>query len=671
MNQFNLLPGAVQNGKDVALSQYQQQDIPNYWAYAQNFTLDDHFFATIMGPSFPNHLITIAASSANTVDNPVGQTFHAWGCDGGPYSVVSAMNPATGTSYSVKPCFTMPTMADTFEKHHISWKYYAPGQYQSGYIWSSFDAIKSVRNSSLWQSNVRPTAQFVQDVQAGKLPQVSWLVTSEQQSDHPPYSICVGQSWTVKQINAIMQSGYWKNTLIVLTWDDFGGFYDHVVPPVQDHISLGPRVPTILLSPYARPHTIDHHTLTYTSILKFIEQDFSLPPLNVRDRTAPSLLSSLNFTQTPLPPLVLHPKACPLSDTNVVTVVPGTLLRLAATKPSIEAHMRLRGGNLATLLMAGNTRVLMKNGKASLSDLRPGDRLVVSGRPDPTAALVYGVNYLTDNDLEPFTNQQGVILNVGQEGSADYNIGKEGRVYTVRFGTHSRIVDVDPGTRITLQNGKPGVIPDLKPGQTIRVTGVQNARLDEVTSTAAIRILATGRSPVKATPQVVAGTILKLSKLKATVAIRIGLKNGDVATVNILMSKPVYMSSGRASFSDLRPGDTVSASARPQPGRTLVYTGAWVKDADLTPFRNQAGTIFAVGQERVSEVALAKNDRVYTVLFGHVTRLMDVNRTTRITRKNSKPGTASALQPGVHIRVTGVRNTKLDEITSASSVVIQ
>ncbi|HEX8918005.1 MAG TPA: alkaline phosphatase family protein, partial [Chloroflexota bacterium] len=262
MNQFNLLPGATQNGKNIADSQYQEKDVSSYWAYARSFTLDDRFFSTIMGPSFPNHLVTIAASSANAVDNPVGQTFHAWGCDAGQYSRVSAMDPKTGKNYEENPCFNLPTMADTFQSHHLSWKYYAPSQYQSGYIWSSFDAIKHIRFSSLWKTNVPSSTQFVTDVKTGHLPQVSWLVTNEQQSDHPPYSICVGQSWAVKQINAIMQSQYWKSTLIVLTWDDFGGFYDHVVPPVLDHISLGPRVPTILISPYARPHYIDHHTLT-------------------------------------------------------------------------------------------------------------------------------------------------------------------------------------------------------------------------------------------------------------------------------------------------------------------------------------------------------------------------------------------------------------------------
>src|SRR5947209_59845 len=104
MDRFNQLPGAIQNGRDIADSQLRQSDVPNYWRLAGHYTLDDHFFSTILGPSFPNHLVTIAAGSNNTDDNPRGQTFHAWGCDGGRYPVVTAIDPATGRTYLTKPC---------------------------------------------------------------------------------------------------------------------------------------------------------------------------------------------------------------------------------------------------------------------------------------------------------------------------------------------------------------------------------------------------------------------------------------------------------------------------------------------------------------------------------------------------------------------------------------
>jgi phospholipase C len=668
MNQFNLLPGAIQNGLNIADSQYTQKDILNYWAYAENFTLEDHFFATIMGPSFPNHLITVAASSANTIDNPVGQTFHAWGCDGGPYSVASAMDPKTGRNYTVKPCFNLPTMADSFEKHNISWKYYAPGQYQSGYIWSSFDAIKSVRNTSLWKTNVKSETQFVKDVKSGTLPQVSWIVTSEQQSDHPPYSICVGQNWAVKQINAVMQSKYWKSTLIVLTWDDFGGFYDHVVPPVQDHISLGPRVPTILISPYSRAHTIDHHALTFTSILKFIENDYKLPALTSRDRSAPNLLTSLDFKQPPLKPLVLQPQSCPASATNIQTTLSGTILKLVATKPNIEMRMRIKSGNLATLIMFPNTPVRTTSSRASLADLRPDDHVSVSGRPDPTAALVYGVNSIKDTDLEPFNNQKGIIINAGQEGTGDYNVGREGRVYTMRFGKRTMLVDVDPGTRVTLANGKKGGMSNLQPGTQVQLTGVHNKRIDEVTSTRSAHLLRVGQTGAKSTQTTLAGTILKLSMIKTKVEMRVRIKTGDIATVNLTSGTPIYMSVGRASLSDLRPDAHVSVSARPDPKHAFVYAANWVKDTDLVPITNQRGVIFNVGQEAAGDIKVAKEGRTLTMLFGANTRLVDVDRDTRITLKTGKKGSLSDLQPGVKLQLTGVRDKRLDEVTSTSSV---
>jgi phospholipase C len=232
MNQFDLLPGAIQTGKNVADTQYRQSQVPNYWRYAKRFTLDDHFFSTIAGPSFPNHLVTVAATSANTVDNPRGQTHHSWGCDSGPFAVVNAINPQTGRSYLTRPCFDIPSLIDRLQQRHISWKYYSPGLYQSGYIWDALDAIKSVRESSLWTPNGDyPYKKFIHDAQSGRLPAVSWLVEDAFNSEHPPYSMCVGENWTVRQINAIMRGPDWKSTLIVLTWDDFGGFYDHVPPP--------------------------------------------------------------------------------------------------------------------------------------------------------------------------------------------------------------------------------------------------------------------------------------------------------------------------------------------------------------------------------------------------------------------------------------------------------
>jgi phospholipase C len=478
MDRFNGLPGAIQNGTDIADSQLHQSDIPNYWRLAQHFTLDDHFFSTILGPSFPNHLITIAASSNNTDDNPRGQTYHAWGCDGGPFSVVTAINPNTGQTYLTKPCFNIPTMADTFQKDHISWRYYAPGQYQSGYIWSSFDAIKHIRFSHLWRTNVVPTGQFVRDVKAGRLPEVSWLVTSEELSEHPPYSMCLGENWTINQINAVMRSPLWKSTLIVLTWDDFGGFYDHVAPPHLDYISLGPRVPAIIISPYARPQYVDHSILEFDSILRFIEQDFRLPALTWRDASAASLTSSLDFGQKPLAPLVLKTRSCPKNDYVSSSVLFGSYLHLIAQKSGKELLMRLKGTTLVTLLVGPSTwfGLATGNNPTTLSNFRVGDRLQANARPDPQRALVYGANTVRDLDEILFSHQRGFIEETGQFG----------QTIDVRFGKHESLVDIGRSTRITLPNGHRGTIADLRTGVTVIVTGIRNTRLDELVQTSSI-----------------------------------------------------------------------------------------------------------------------------------------------------------------------------------------
>lgn len=484
MDRFNQLPGAVQDAKDIADSQYHKSDIPAYWAYARHFALDDHFFATILGPSFPNHLVMIAADSANTFDNPRGQTRHAWGCDGGKYSVVDATNPTTGRNYLVKPCFDIATMADTMQAHNVSWRYYAPGSFRSGYIWSSFDAIRHIRYSRLWTTNVPSDTQFSKDVQSGRLPAVSWLVTSEEKSEHPPYSMCVGENWTVDQINAVMRSRYWKDTLIVLTWDDFGGFYDHVAPPRLDYISLGLRVPTILISPFARRNFIDHHTLEFDSILKFIENDFGLPPLTQRDRNARSLITSLDFRQRRLKPVVLNHAHCSASARKIHSTLRGVFLKLESRPFGKELLLRLSGDNIATLLLGPSTPVLMKrNEHAKVSDFRIGDKLLAQVRPDPQRALTYGVGLIHDLDLVPFGPKEGLIVNVGQFGDT----------LDVMFGSKLFVVDISPGTQIKLGKHASGSVADLEAGDAVKVTGVRNTRLGEITTASTIRVGPTPR----------------------------------------------------------------------------------------------------------------------------------------------------------------------------------
>jgi phospholipase C len=206
------------------------------------------------------------------------------------------------------PCTDVAVLPDRLQTAGISWK-----EYRGENEWvQPLRMVRHVRFSNMW-NNVVGSDRFVPDVNAGKLPAVSWLTPPFALSDHPPQSVCRGENWTVSAINAIMNSPEWSSTAIVLTWDDFGGFYDHVAPPHVDMYGLGPRVPTIIISPYSRPGYIDPTTYEFSSVLRFIETVFDVPPLTSRDATASDMLGAFDFNQTPLDPLPLQQRDCPIT----------------------------------------------------------------------------------------------------------------------------------------------------------------------------------------------------------------------------------------------------------------------------------------------------------------------------------------------------------------------
>jgi phospholipase C len=405
MNGFNLLAGAWQDGRDMALSQLHEEDIPNYWAYASAYTLDDHFFSTINGPSFPNHLALIASGSNNTVDNPVFNTYHAWGCDSGKYTRVRQVDPVTNKEKMVAPCFDMTTLPDLLQAKGVSWKYYAPAQYQSGYIWSSLDAIRHIRYSSLWQSNVQPPDQFVKDVKAGTLPEVSWLVSNENVSEHPPYSACSGENWTVGMLNALMRSPEWNSTVVFLTWDDFGGFYDHVPPPRLDYISYGPRVPTIVISPYVKQHVVDHTRYDFESIIKYIEDKFGLGRMGIYDRKANSIGRALDLTGPAAPPLILKQRTCPAGADMSSTELQGPVTSVIHEPQLNAVNIRLPDTpDPARIVISNNTSLEAADGTAiTVQDIQRGDTIAARGVPTPDKALVYLGSSLTDSSLRAET----------------------------------------------------------------------------------------------------------------------------------------------------------------------------------------------------------------------------------------------------------------------------
>ena len=299
MDAFNLTPrcGSPRYG---CYTQYHQRDIPNYFMYAKNYLIADSFFSSLTGPSFPNHQYTIASQSGNIVGTPQleGHNLHEWGCDSPDGSTVVAYNPETQQYSEVSPCQNYRTLADLLDRAHITWKSYAPPKQSSGYQWSAFDAIEHIRNGPEWQTNVVPTTQFVSDASspgACKLPAVSWLVASGPNSEHPTAPMSQGENWSTEQINAVMQGPCWSTTAIFLTWDDHGGFYDHVPPPVLDSFGAGIRVPLLIISPFVRPGTVYSKNATFDSLLAFVEANWRLGSLTQRDAHANNLMDAFKF----------------------------------------------------------------------------------------------------------------------------------------------------------------------------------------------------------------------------------------------------------------------------------------------------------------------------------------------------------------------------------------
>ena len=313
MDKFDLVAQGNFQGDYLACSQFQQQDIPNYWTYAQAFTLGDMMFSSLNGGSFPNHLYTVAASNeTGVIFNPRNQLrgTNSWGCDAPPGTTVETISPTGQVAYQF-PCFTGTTLADALNQAGVSWKYYAPSSNQAGYVWSTLSSFSQIRNGNQWKTNVVPYGQFLTDAAAGTLPAISWVVTLTYYSEHPPASSCVGENYTVSEMNALMQGPDWNSTAVFIVWDDFGGFYDPVPPPAADTYGLGPRVPLLVISPYAKPGYLSHTPYEFSSVLKTVEEWFGLASLNGRDVTANDLSDAFDFAQAPTPPIVLNQRTCP------------------------------------------------------------------------------------------------------------------------------------------------------------------------------------------------------------------------------------------------------------------------------------------------------------------------------------------------------------------------
>lgn len=284
-----------------------------YFQLAEQYTFGDRMFQTNQGPSFPAHQFIISGTSAPTAtsdlfagENPQGGTNpgNDTGCTAPSIQTVQMVDPSGSESSTQYPCFDHPVITDFLDSAGVSWRYYAP---TAGSLWTGPNAIEHMRNGPDWASVIYPQSRVLTDIANGNLAGVTWVTPTSQESDHAGSNDGSGPSWVASVVNAIGGSPYWSNTAIIITWDDWGGWYDHVPPPqVLANCTqwgcgyvYGFRVPLIVVSPYAKQAYVSHVAHDFGSILKFVEQTFNLPSLGYADAAADDLFDCFNFTQTP------------------------------------------------------------------------------------------------------------------------------------------------------------------------------------------------------------------------------------------------------------------------------------------------------------------------------------------------------------------------------------
>jgi phospholipase C len=291
-------------------------EIQPYFRMAEQYTFGDRMFQTNQGPSFPAHQFIISGTSAPAVgstsfaaENPSSGGGRGTGCTSPPTENVKLIDPFGSESTQVYPCFEHPTLTDLLNAKNITWRYYTPS---AGSIWTGPNAIQhmcapQIQNGQLictgadWARNViLDQTKVLTDITNNQLAQVTWVIPTGQKSDHPGSTDGSGPSWVAQIVNAIGTSQYWSNTAIFITWDDWGGWYDHVAPEIVNSYEYGFRVPLIVISPYAKPAYVSHVRHDFGSILKFIEETFNLPSLGYADLPADDLSDCFNFNQTPL-----------------------------------------------------------------------------------------------------------------------------------------------------------------------------------------------------------------------------------------------------------------------------------------------------------------------------------------------------------------------------------
>jgi phospholipase C len=318
MDGFVAAEGSIQT-----LGYYDRSDIPYYWDYAGQYVLDDNFFSSLMGPSFPNHLYIASGTNGPTNLN------YRWILNGGVIG-----NPPTGFDWS-GVSLNWSTLAQEMTDANVSWAWYdGNNRPLQPNIWDVLPLFTYFQNNpSQLVEHVKNTNHLLTDIQEGNLPAVSWIMPGgwvpptypaackgQSPSEHPPARSDCGMDYVAYLVDQIMQSSYWSSSAIIITWDDYGGFYDHVAPPQIDAYGEGFRVPTLVISPWAKHGYIDHTQYEFGSLLRLAEDNFNLPSLGVRDVRANDMMNSFDFSQAPQPTLIEPANFVgPAQETTTVT----------------------------------------------------------------------------------------------------------------------------------------------------------------------------------------------------------------------------------------------------------------------------------------------------------------------------------------------------------------
>lgn len=316
--------------------QYTEKQLPLYYDYARRYTLCDNFFTDVAGPSDPNHLMAFAASSGELINNP-RPAWIRW----------------LTRDHSKQPPFTIPSLPESLSSAGVSWKNYGDG------------TTRLISPIAKAPENVS-SREFAKDVAAKSLPQVSWLVSpSMDENDHPPANVYAGQQWVGEQIDLLVKNGYWDKSLIVLVWDDFGGFYDHVTPPLLErwtdgttHYRLGDRVPCILMGGQVKEGHVDHTQYSFCSIVKSIEDIKGLKPLNERDASANGFAGALDGSKPSAAPPRPHRELLAPAMVGQKNFQPRWVQMVSdrvRTRPSGTPQLELRGRSVGSHVSEGRT----------------------------------------------------------------------------------------------------------------------------------------------------------------------------------------------------------------------------------------------------------------------------------------------------------------------------